>query len=205
MIDVCIDKMTNFDKRLQNYNHDLYSNQDLPKKHLDNNKNYKNEYHVEFGPPNGKPSCQMFCENEILNRQNCNCLECKYKIEKKRDDSKNSNSCQYLTSNCCPSDKPPSECNCKSATSDPRVENLNHLRTSSSESVFTADTVKVTPFNTERLKSTRHRSKNVILSILENGEVCIEFLRNKSKKEIVVEVCRITKNGLKVSAFYSFS
>lgn len=70
----------------------------------------------------------------------------------------------------------------------------------SSESEGVDDRIKVRPFSTERLKATRHRLKNIVLSILENGEVCLEWLRSsKSKnKETVVEVVRISKNGSKV-------
>lgn len=204
--------MPNFDNRLYNhgYNFDMHSyelsNKDIiPEKHEDYNSNdfYSMKYSNDL---NTKPSCQVFCENEVLNRQNCNCLECKYKMDEQfvRDNSKNSNACQFSTSDYCLSEKTPSECNCGKRTcekvnSDSRRKEYQTSRTVA-ETVYSTDTVKVVPFSTERLKSTRHRSKNVILSILDNGDVCVEFLRNKSKlKEMVVEVCRITKNGLKVS------
>lgn len=35
----------------------------------------------------------------------------------------------------------------------------------------------VSPLNTNRLQPTRHRTKKVILTILDNGEVCSEFTR----------------------------
>ena len=37
----------------------------------------------------------------------------------------------------------------------------------------------VPPLNSERLQPTRHKTKNAVLTILENGEVCIEFLKKK--------------------------
>lgn len=51
-----------------------------------------------------------------------------------------------------------------------------------------------------RLQPTRHRTKSAILSILESGEVCIEFLRKKrgSREDKVVDVCRISGDGLRV-------
>lgn len=56
------------------------------------------------------------------------------------------------------------------------------------------------PLSSLRLQPTRHRTKSAILSILESGEVCIEFLRkrNGSREEKVVDVCRISSDGLRV-------
>lgn len=51
-----------------------------------------------------------------------------------------------------------------------------------------------------RLLPTRHQTKNAILNILHDGEVCIEFLKKKSnqKREIVCEVCRISPDGKRI-------
>lgn len=51
-----------------------------------------------------------------------------------------------------------------------------------------------------RLLPTRHQTKNAILSILNDGEVCIEFLKKRSylKEEIVCEVCRISPDGKRI-------
>ena len=56
------------------------------------------------------------------------------------------------------------------------------------------------PLSSLRLQPTRHRAKGVICSILESGEVCIEFLRkrNGNREEKVVNVCRISGDGLRV-------
>ena len=56
------------------------------------------------------------------------------------------------------------------------------------------------PLSSVRLQPTRHRTKGVICSILESGEVCIEFLRrrNGNREEKVVNVCRISGDGLRV-------
>ncbi|RZF42166.1 hypothetical protein LSTR_LSTR004315 [Laodelphax striatellus] len=53
---------------------------------------------------------------------------------------------------------------------------------------------------TVRLKPMRHRIKAAILSILESGEVCIETVKKKTswKKERVVDVCRVSSDGLRV-------
>lgn len=51
--------------------------------------------------------------------------------------------------------------------------------------------------NTARLQKHRHKTKNKVLSILNNGEVCVEFIKmkSKSKEERVVEVIRISSDG----------
>ncbi|XP_066995879.2 serine/threonine-protein kinase PLK4 [Anabrus simplex] len=56
------------------------------------------------------------------------------------------------------------------------------------------------PLSTTRLQPTRHRTKNAILTILESGEVCIEFLKKKgsSRDECVVDVCRISSDGIRI-------
>lgn len=56
------------------------------------------------------------------------------------------------------------------------------------------------PLNTLRLLPTRHRTKNAVLSILESGEVVIEFLKKKgpSREERVIDVCRISNDGLRI-------
>lgn len=50
---------------------------------------------------------------------------------------------------------------------------------------------------TARLQKHRHRTKNKVLSILKNGNVCVEFIKmkSKSKEERVVEVIRISSDG----------
>jgi len=40
--------------------------------------------------------------------------------------------------------------------------------------------LQVSPLKSNRLQPTRHRTKNAILTILENGEVCIEFIKRKN-------------------------
>ncbi|KAI4459154.1 serine/threonine-protein kinase plk [Holotrichia oblita] len=51
-----------------------------------------------------------------------------------------------------------------------------------------------------RLLPTRHQTKNAILSILEGGEVCVEFIKKKGqfKREMVCEVCRISPDGERI-------
>lgn len=60
--------------------------------------------------------------------------------------------------------------------------------------------IDVEPFTSDRLLPTRHKTKNAILSILSQGEVVIEFIKFKSKynEHRVVDVCRISKDGLRI-------
>lgn len=56
------------------------------------------------------------------------------------------------------------------------------------------------PLCAKRLLPTRHQTKNAILSILENREVCVEFIKRRGqfRKEMVCEVCRISPDGLRI-------
>lgn len=56
------------------------------------------------------------------------------------------------------------------------------------------------PFCSKRLLPTRHQTKNAVLSILKDGEVCIEFIKKRGpfKKDMVCEVMRISPDGLRI-------
>lgn len=60
----------------------------------------------------------------------------------------------------------------------------------------------VPPLNTLRLMPTRHKMKNVILSIMNEppGEIVLEFYKYRTKygEERVEDVCRITNDGLRI-------
>ncbi|XP_063987432.1 serine/threonine-protein kinase PLK4 [Diachasmimorpha longicaudata] len=59
--------------------------------------------------------------------------------------------------------------------------------------------LQIPPLNTQRLLPVRHRTKNFILTILDNGEVCIEFLRKKNNSvDKISDVCRISSDGLRI-------
>ncbi|XP_018319337.1 serine/threonine-protein kinase PLK4 isoform X2 [Agrilus planipennis] len=57
-----------------------------------------------------------------------------------------------------------------------------------------------TPISSYRLLPTRHQTKNAILTISDNGEVCIEFIKKRGvmKTDVVCEVCRISPDGLRI-------
>lgn len=59
------------------------------------------------------------------------------------------------------------------------------------------------PLNAERLQPTRHHTKNAVLSIVENSEVVVELTKKKlNNEERVVDVCRISSDGLRVSIVF---
>lgn len=62
--------------------------------------------------------------------------------------------------------------------------------------------IDVPPLNTIRLQQTRHKTKNAILSILDEppGEVVLEFIKNKGKygEGKIQDVCRISSDGLRI-------
>ncbi|XP_015593483.1 serine/threonine-protein kinase PLK4 [Cephus cinctus] len=66
------------------------------------------------------------------------------------------------------------------------------------ESSDTGNKLSVPPLNSERLQPTRHRTKNAVLTILDNGEICIEFIKKRNGGERVGEVCRISGDGLRI-------
>lgn len=80
------------------------------------------------------------------------------------------------------------------------AKNVKGATGGSTEVMTSADCGTHSPLSSVRLQPTRHRTKSAILSILESGEVCIEFLRkrNGSREEKVVDVCRISSDGLRV-------
>lgn len=57
------------------------------------------------------------------------------------------------------------------------------------------------PINSCRLRPIRQRTRNAIVNIMENGEVCLEFVKQKHKEEKVVEVFVISQDGMKVNSF----
>ncbi|XP_038063268.1 serine/threonine-protein kinase PLK4-like [Patiria miniata] len=58
------------------------------------------------------------------------------------------------------------------------------------------------PLNARRLRPIRQRTRNAMVSILESGEVCLEFLKTKDGRDRVVEVCRISEDGMKITTYH---
>ncbi|KAJ7326970.1 hypothetical protein JRQ81_016729 [Phrynocephalus forsythii] len=59
----------------------------------------------------------------------------------------------------------------------------------------------VSPLSAQRLKTIRQRTKNAVVSILDTGEVCMEFLKEYNSKEFVKEVLRISCDGNEVIVY----
>ncbi|MEE6461586.1 hypothetical protein FKM82_001330 [Ascaphus truei] len=53
----------------------------------------------------------------------------------------------------------------------------------------------ISPLNSDRLKPIRQKTKNAVVSILDAGEVCMEFIKEHNSQERVKEVLRISCDG----------
>ncbi|CAF0742300.1 unnamed protein product [Adineta steineri] len=60
---------------------------------------------------------------------------------------------------------------------------------------------KLTPLNTQRLKILRQATKSFIMSIMENGEVVLETMRTKGTKRRIVDVFRVSSDGLRIITY----
>uniref|UniRef100_A0A670YQT0 Serine/threonine-protein kinase PLK4 n=1 Tax=Pseudonaja textilis TaxID=8673 RepID=A0A670YQT0_PSETE len=60
----------------------------------------------------------------------------------------------------------------------------------------------VSPLNTHRLKPIRQKTKNAVVSILDTGEVCMEFLKEYNSQEFVKEVLKIYCDGNEVTIYH---
>lgn len=61
--------------------------------------------------------------------------------------------------------------------------------------------LSVPPLNTERLLPIKFKAKKVIMSILATGEVVVELIKNKDNEDRVYDVCRISKDGLRIVVY----
>ena len=59
----------------------------------------------------------------------------------------------------------------------------------------------VEPLNSLRLRPIRQKTRNAVVSIIDDGEVCLEFFHHKNGQDRVFEVLRISKNGMKISVY----
>ncbi|XP_053113992.1 serine/threonine-protein kinase PLK4 isoform X2 [Hemicordylus capensis] len=60
----------------------------------------------------------------------------------------------------------------------------------------------VSPLTAHRLKPIRQKTKNAVVSILDTGEVCMEFLKECHSQELVKEVLRISCDGSGVTVYH---
>ncbi|KAK3099608.1 hypothetical protein FSP39_006997 [Pinctada imbricata] len=59
----------------------------------------------------------------------------------------------------------------------------------------------VQPLNAVRLRPIRQKTRNAIVNILESGEVCLEFVKQKQKVEKVIEVFVISVDGMSIKIY----
>lgn len=71
------------------------------------------------------------------------------------------------------------------------------------QTAFTAPSLGsiVSPLSAHRLKPVRQKTKNAVVSILDTGEVCMEFLKVHNSQERVREVLRISYDGRTITAY----
>ncbi|XP_045468652.1 serine/threonine-protein kinase PLK4 [Harmonia axyridis] len=74
------------------------------------------------------------------------------------------------------------------------------LKSSKAEERGASRSDRPLPLCSLRLQPTRHQTKNAILSILEDGEVCVEFIKKRGslKREMVCEILRISPDGARI-------
>ena len=82
-------------------------------------------------------------------------------------------------------------------TEQPKRNHRNKSETSRSKSL--GDIVE--PLNSERLRPIRQKTRNAVVSILEDGEVALEFFHHKNGEDKVFEVLRISQNGMKITVY----
>lgn len=58
------------------------------------------------------------------------------------------------------------------------------------------------PLNAERLRPIRQKTRNAVVSILDDCEVCLEFIAQEHAQDVVVEVLRISSNGMKIVVYH---
>lgn len=88
-------------------------------------------------------------------------------------------------------------------TNGQRFEHILPKPQSCKLSSTSAEKISVPPLMSVRLMPTRHKTKSAILSILSLGEVVVELIKFKSKynEERVVDVCRISSDGLRIVTY----
>uniref|UniRef100_A0A669QJC9 Serine/threonine-protein kinase PLK4 n=1 Tax=Phasianus colchicus TaxID=9054 RepID=A0A669QJC9_PHACC len=60
----------------------------------------------------------------------------------------------------------------------------------------------VSPLSAYRLKPIRQKTKNAVVSILDTGEVCMEFIKEHHSQEFVKEVLRISCDGNMIAVYH---
>ncbi|XP_064608890.1 serine/threonine-protein kinase PLK4-like [Liolophura sinensis] len=90
---------------------------------------------------------------------------------------------------------------CQSLHENSAVKEVQEVRQAQAACVSSGIRKVVSPVESVRLRPIRQRTRNAIVNIMENGEICLEFLRVKDKEERVIEVFHISSDGLQVAVF----
>ncbi|KAK9874680.1 hypothetical protein WA026_005500 [Henosepilachna vigintioctopunctata] len=119
-----------------------------------------------------------------------------------------SNRCSPLNSHCAEQCVVPRSCGSNSCTEpcNPRLISPQDGPSSAYQTTAKSDVrdlqrpQRPQPLCSMRLQPTRHQTKNAILSILEDGEVCVEFIKKRGplKRETVCEILRISPDGMRI-------
>ena len=56
--------------------------------------------------------------------------------------------------------------------------------------------------NAQRLKPIKQKTRNAVVSITKWNEVCLEFLQQRENQDYVIEVVRISSNGMKITTYF---
>ncbi len=59
----------------------------------------------------------------------------------------------------------------------------------------------MSPLNVQRLRPIRQKTRNVVVSILEDKSVCLEFVKQHGKDTHVMEVFKVTSDGIRVTTY----
>nr|CAG4640740.1 EOG090X03P9 [Eulimnadia texana] len=114
---------------------------------------------------------------------------------------------------CCPSCSHAELCQCRSKRST-SLQRANHPPQHSSGTHASVQEINppaangqslrdlAPPLSTARLRPTRQKTKNAVCSILENGEVCLEFIKIRNKEDRITDVCRISSDGMRIVLYH---
>lgn len=82
-------------------------------------------------------------------------------------------------------------------------QRFEHILPKPQSCKLNGEKISVPPLVSIRLLPTRHKTRSAILSILPLGEVVVELIKFKSKynEERVVDVCRISNDGLRIVTY----
>lgn len=82
-----------------------------------------------------------------------------------------------------------------------QTENLGSNTNTPRETLEKSFEEIVNPLSTERLRPIRQKTRSVVLSIREDKSVSLEFIQNRNGKEFVLEIVRISSDGMKLTVY----